>query len=506
MLTVQNCKSKTIVAAGVLDWSLFPSLHFAVVYEESHMSTPGNLNYEIQTVGPGNWSDGLFPRFLKRFLAVLLSLAGSVFSFLTEHGVIGYVLLSIAVLACSNMIAVAVTIRRYRIKTSNIGVRIHDIEHLVREHLPQIARRARDRVERDREVLRFWELLAQEVSEYFSVVFHNRDGRTGCLIWLTDGEYLHLAGRGGEISSDCVTRHCSIATGADRGIVQRIIEKMKQTGVFVINDLDEALRQGDWNHIGLENLACVNCVAVAPINAPPSPHGTRRLLGLLMITTDRQGAIQPIHGECIKAMADRLAAYSLMTEVDESPSATLNFEPSRYVRLAKNMDFGELFVSLRPGQTLYWLDTFCPTHREWLPEMLTAVARGAHIRMLLLDPSADSARKRAAELATCYGERQFMDDLGRFNEAIQRAAAECEKRYEGTLRWKMYNNLLGAPMYIVCDDAGVPIYGYSSEYLCNPSIISQHYCWNSHHVEELEARLSYVVGKWGNRETQRLLF
>jgi hypothetical protein len=459
-------------------------------------------NFEIKTVNHKDWSNGLIARFSKRFALIPV---GAVVSLIT--GLFRYTTAAVAMAAVTFLgVAVAAvllaTVRRYRIKRSVFGEYLHNMEDAVRELLVPLCRRARDRVNIDGEAKHFWSTVAGHVAQYFGVLLHNAESRTGCLIWLKNGDIFCVVGRGGQITTDARTLR-PIEHDSNKGIIRQLVTQMKQRGVFVINSLAEALQAGAWEAVGIEELQCVKSVAVVPINAP-GING--RLLGLLMITSDEANVFQPTQAEYLKAMADRFATYALLTEVDESPSSTLGFEPSKYVRMTPEMNFTTLFSGLQAGQTLYWLDTFCPSYRAWLPDLSLALARGARVRMLLLDTNSQSARDRASELAKSYGEQPFLDDLTAFNEAMRKCQREATTRHGGSLALVMYGDLLGDPTYIVCDDSDEPIYGYSGEYLGNPSASGRHYCWNAHHLEVLRERRDYVQSKMRKNDPQKSLF
>jgi hypothetical protein len=461
-------------------------------------------NYEVQTVDRQDWMNGRIAPFVKSlfgwsFLSVTLGMV----SFVIEHAIARTTTIiasAVMGLGIAIGVSVAVTIRRYRIKNSEFGWRLHDLNDAVRNDLPTIARGARGRVRSDAATQQFWSTLAAKVAECLSVQFHNREGRTGCLIWLKTNGNFCVVGRGGQITTDAAFGW--IPDDANSGIVRRIKTRMRQTGVFIINSVSDALEDGDWTPVGLENLGDVKSIVVVPVNGPPSGDKPKRLLGMLMITVDRKRVVHPIHVEHLKAMADQIATYALLTEGDEvrRPMAGLP-NPEEYVRIAPKMDFFKLFDDLQAGQTLYWLDTFCPSFESWVPNLIRAVGRGAHIRMLALDPDCENARNRAAELASTYGTESFLSDLRRFINTIRDCKSQCIY-LEGSLTLLPYHDLLGAPTYIVCDESDKPLYGFSADYLCDPSVTGRHFCWTTHHRVELESRLRYAFTKWDKNNPQ----
>lgn len=461
-------------------------------------------NRVIDTVNHRDWTNGITSSpFFRRLGWLPLSALGSIASWLMTYRIIASAMVAVTLAGSGLVAGILLSIRRDRIRRSKLGEAHHHLEHTVRMLLPPLCRRARDRVRLDEAAKQFWTAVANDVAEFFAVLLSLAESRTGCLIWLRDnsGQFF-VVGRGGKITTDVATLE-NISNDPTKGVIRQVMETMRQRGVFIINSLVDAMRERQWEAIGLENLECVKSVAVVPINAPAP---SRRLLGLLMITSDEAGVFQPHQAEHLKAMADKLATYEILTEVDESPSSTLGFEPSKFVRMTSDMDFAALFARLQPGQILYWLDTFCPGHESWLPEMQRALARGARVVMLLLDTNSKTAHKRARELATCYGEQKFLRDLEEFNNAMKECQRHAAKHGCGSLTLVIYDDLLGSPSYVVCDDHDEPMYGYSSEYLCGPSVIARHFSWTAHHPDELKARLEYILAKLRRNDHQGMLF
>lgn len=485
--------------------SIFQTVAHSAFVREAKTMKNTQPNYEVQTVDRQDWMNGWFAPFAKSlFCWSFVGVTLGIISFVIEHGTARTTIIvasAVMGLGIAIAISVTVTIRRYRIKNSEFGWRLHDLNDAVRNDLPTISRSAKGRVRSDASTRYFWSTLTAKVAECFSVQFHNRKGRTGCLIWLKTNGNFCVVGRGGQITTD-VTTFGWIPDDANSGIIRRIKTRMRQTGVFIINSISDALKDGDWTPVGLENLSDVKSIVVVPINGPASGVKPKRLLGMLMITVDRRRVVHPIHVEHLKAMADQIATYALLTEVDEVPSPMAGLpNPEEYVRMIPKMDFFNLFDDLRTGQTLYWLDTFCPSFETWVPDLIRAVGRGAHIRMLALDPDCENARDRAAELASTYGTENFLSDLRRFINTIKGCKSQCI-HLEGSLVLLPYHDLLGAPTYIVCDESDEPLYGFSADYLCDPSVTSRHFCWTAHHRAELGSRLRYTLTKWDKNNPQ----
>jgi hypothetical protein len=374
------------------------------------------------------------------------------------------------------------------------------LEHTVREQLPELVRIAHERVRLDEPAERFWTDVAKGTADYFSLLLHNTDGRTGCVIWLDKNGLYKPAGRGGQITTDVRTIN-GIHVDHQKGIVRRLKQYMNHRGVFIVNDIAAALSEGVWENVGLENVACVSSFAIAPINSPGEPGDTKRLLGMLMVTTDGTDVIQPIHAEFLKSMADRFATYVMLMAVPAVPSSASS---DLVVHMKPQLDFSTLFTELQDGQTLYWLDTFCPDFDHWLPDVKKAVKKGARIRMLVLDPDSDIARHRAKELEASFGEENFLRELKRFNKAVLQCQEECTSYRAGSMVVRVFKDLPGAPSYVICDERDEPIYGYSALFLVNPSNKDRHFYWSSQH-SELKSHFRYFQDKWQKNDGQRYL-
>lgn len=154
-----------------------------------------------------------------------------------------------------------------------------------------------------------------------------------------------------------------------------------------------------------------------------------------------------------------------------------------------------LFDCLKEGDTLWWLDTFCPGQKRWINHVKQAIERGAIINMLILDPESSSCEMRATELCDEFAGQGFKDELKLFITAFKDLQERIRKsRTAGDIHISFYSGLLGVPCYIVEKD-GHAIYAYSSMYLSAATGVSfPHFLWEK--GDMCEMLLAYVRKKW----------
>jgi hypothetical protein len=150
-------------------------------------------------------------------------------------------------------------------------------------------------------------------------------------------------------------------------------------------------------------------------------------------------------------------------------------------RIEDSLPVTKLFTSLKAGDTLWWLMTFCPGHKMWIKHVEEAVAAGAVINMLIPAPDSPLCALRAEEITEdYYSVERFNKDLTTFIEDF----LECQKvvtrstNTGGSLNFAFYNDLHGIPCYVVTR-GGQPVYAYSSMYLTKPTGVGfPHFHWH----------------------------
>lgn len=170
------------------------------------------------------------------------------------------------------------------------------------------------------------------------------------------------------------------------------------------------------------------------------------------------------------------------------------------------LDFTALFEQLHSGDELYWLDTYCPDVGKGGVQqaMRDALARGATVRMLVVDPDSFVAHARADEIETRgYGPGVFEEGARTSLRVVQDIQGDLPAAESERLEIRTYSDLPCAPMYVRLR-AGQPINGWTSYFLGLPTYESAHFYWDGG-AENLHGNASglglhafckYFVGKW----------
>jgi hypothetical protein len=138
------------------------------------------------------------------------------------------------------------------------------------------------------------------------------------------------------------------------------------------------------------------------------------------------------------------------------------------INLVRQMNIGELFQRLLPGDTLIFKDTFAPDYREWLGSLKDAVRRGVHVKMLAITPMCSAAESRASQLHSSLPD--FMHQLQEFLNAMDEADRELKREaISGSFQIRLYSEPANYPLYLVIDSTGVPTDGFVSFFADQPT-------------------------------------
>jgi hypothetical protein len=171
---------------------------------------------------------------------------------------------------------------------------------------------------------------------------------------------------------------------------------------------------------------------------------------------------------------------------------------SRYVfrlgAIQECIDFPTVFRGLKKGQQLYWLDTWAPAFDAFQLNMEEALKKGADIRMLILDPSSKMCQLRAQEIGGAIG-AGFLESQALFLKTMENMQQRTSTA-DGKLEIRTYDELLGIPCYIVCEN-DKPIHGWSSLYLGDATGVTfPHFFWEGGEGSVLDEIYKYVKEKW----------
>jgi hypothetical protein len=156
-----------------------------------------------------------------------------------------------------------------------------------------------------------------------------------------------------------------------------------------------------------------------------------------------------------------------------------------------------LFNGLHSGDELLWLDTYSPDLRLFVRQLCEAVHRGADIRMLVIDPEAETAGLRACEIVDVgYDTGSFSDDTRDFLAVLTKAAADLDDA-PGSLEIRCYSDLPCIPMYLRMHE-GQAIDGITGYFLSEPSFDTVHIKWSSTPTGMLGGFQKYFEHKWSH--------
>lgn len=128
-------------------------------------------------------------------------------------------------------------------------------------------------------------------------------------------------------------------------------------------------------------------------------------------------------------------------------------------------DFAQIFREAEAGETIDWLDTYCPRQNQFLQDVEDCVRRGVHVRMLVIEAGCANANFRSEDLKpTPESGPEFAGGLAEFKRRMDRVAAEI-KGSAGTFDILTYSDLLGVPMYLIRNEKKVARKAYFSLYL-----------------------------------------
>jgi hypothetical protein len=158
-----------------------------------------------------------------------------------------------------------------------------------------------------------------------------------------------------------------------------------------------------------------------------------------------------------------------------------------------------VFDDLGEGDELLWLDTYSPDIALFSGQLRRAVKSGAHVRMLVLDPTADTARMRAEEITEPgFRRERFPAETQAFIDDLDGAITELRDA-PGKLEVRRYRSLPCVPMYLVLHD-GKLTKGTTGFFLTRQSFNAVHICWTAVTDGMLDTFREYFEHKWSRKE------
>ncbi len=162
-------------------------------------------------------------------------------------------------------------------------------------------------------------------------------------------------------------------------------------------------------------------------------------------------------------------------------------------RAYADFDFGLIFREAESGETVSWLDTYCPRQDDFIEDLSDALKRGVQVRMLIIDPTSRNAQYRNEEL------QQTIDTGPGWIAALEVFIAKMNaiaSRGPGQFEIRFYSDLPCAPIYLVGKSPHARK-GYFSLFLVQATS-------NCHHIELhdgewLSDMACYFEQKWARQ-------
>jgi len=167
------------------------------------------------------------------------------------------------------------------------------------------------------------------------------------------------------------------------------------------------------------------------------------------------------------------------------------------VSIVERLDFGALFDRLERGDTLLWLDTYCPDAPNYQEHLLSAIQRGATVHMLAIRPKSEAAKWRANEIKKKFGysfprfAEEASNQIEKLKEVLEGSTSEVSQR----VKLRLYDDLPCIPMYIHLR-GNRPDVAFTSYFLGNPTFSEPHLKWTVTTDGFLRKLYDYFLAKW----------
>jgi hypothetical protein len=190
----------------------------------------------------------------------------------------------------------------------------------------------------------------------------------------------------------------------------------------------------------------------------PSWPGVLRDAGIVLLTVGGVGLL------LAAAPARRSAAAP--AEVPARPLAepgTPRGDQLGLVGVREELDVVDVLRSVRPGQELWWMDTFPLTLAGDLDAIHRALRAGVRVRLLVLDPRSPALAARLREIRHHYG-LSPMDLRRSFDTLVHqlRVLGETDPVVAERLAVRVHDGLPGAPLFLVLGESA-PAEGPAAE-------------------------------------------
>jgi hypothetical protein len=224
---------------------------------------------------------------------------------------------------------------------------------------------------------------------------------------------------------------------------------------------------------------------------PPTMRGIAETAGDFLLASGAASLLYRMIFDPLQRASDRAQIIKVFN--DSLDTLAHGILPSGLRAVNQEMDFASLFDSLEKGDELWWLDTYAPSHKQWLARLRKALERGALIRMLILDPDSPLGTMRATEIGKFFTPARFHEELVAFLDDMNNCSKDAPAH---AMEVRIYNDLLGCPIYLV-KRKGEAKLAYSSLYLNVATGFGfPHLLWEQGVQSFLPNFVAYLDAKW----------
>jgi hypothetical protein len=274
-------------------------------------------NYWKVGVDPGkDWKDGLGWALRVRWLIATGVAKGLGVSVVWKYA--GTPIGIAATMVAVSAMAWLIELRFRRIKNLSTGKGLHSLCHSIRNdvyHLELLADQGKES-EHSQRYSRFHVDVANRIANYFQKSVG--DSTIGCAIRLAHQKRLEdpaqyvTVGRSQELDQN--RKDQTEPVPFDTGIANMLRQKAHQ-GVWAIDDIEQAIKDGQWKRCKTDDFTDVRFLMIAPINTYKVNGERKHMLGILYVTSS-QKMLKINQIEPIMAFADLLGmVYPLFTGI-----------------------------------------------------------------------------------------------------------------------------------------------------------------------------------------------
>lgn len=199
-------------------------------------------------------------------------------------------------------------------------------------------------------------------------------------------------------------------------------------------------------------LALGTAFVVVALLGGPAWSGVLRDAGFALLTVSGVGLL---------LTADAARRHAPRPVEEQRPAAPEPPAPRNdqqgLVGVREELDVVDVLRGVRPGQELWWMDTFPLTLAGDLDAIRRSLDAGVRVRLLVLDPRSPALAARLREIRHHYG-LSPMDLRRGFDTLVHqlRVLGEADPVVAERLEVRVHDGLPGAPLFLVLGDPAAP--------------------------------------------------